>query len=175
MHENHPPLTFPAILLVQEDAFPENFIATIGVDFKIRTIDLDGKRVKMQIVRPLIDPIVAEKFALYVFLRKLACDLRTCLLQWDTAGQDRFKGVTSAYYRGAHGIIITYDVTNADSFANVKQWITDTERYAAENVNLLLVGNKADMTSKKVVDFTTGKEFADAQHNPFLEDRKSVV
>lgn len=80
---------------------------------------------------------------------------------WDTAGQERFRTITSSYYRGAHGIIVVYDVTDMETFQNVKQWLQEIERYACDNVNKLLVGNKADVVAKKVVDYTTAKEFAD--------------
>ena len=50
------------------------------------------------------------------------------LSQWDTAGQERFRTLTSSYYRGAHGIIIVYDVTNKESFDNVRQWMQEIER-----------------------------------------------
>ena len=72
-------------------------------------------------------------------------------------------GVTlfSSYYRGAHGIIVVYDVTDQESFNNVKQWLQEIERYACESVNKLLVGNKSDLTTKKVVDWTTAKVIAD--------------
>ena len=63
-----------------EGRFDPKFIATIGVDFKIRALDMDGKAVKLQI--------------------------------WDTAGQERFRCITTSYYRGAHGIILTYDLTD---------------------------------------------------------------
>lgn len=75
--------------------------------------------------------------------------------QWDTAGQERFRTITSSYYRGAHGIIVVYDCTDQESFNNVKQWLEEIERYACENVNKLLLGNKCDLTTKKVVDHTT--------------------
>ena len=79
------------------------------------------------------------------------------LSQWDTAGQERFRTITSSYYRGAHGICVVYDVTDMDSFNNVKQWLQEIDRYATEGVNKLLVGNKSDMTDKKVVEYNVAK------------------
>ena len=76
---------------------------------------------------------------------------------WDTAGQERFRTITSSYYRGAHGIIVVYDVTDADSFNNVKQWLQEIDRYAAEGVNKLLVGNKSDLVDKKAVETEQAK------------------
>jgi len=125
------------LLRFADDTYTESYISTIGVDFKIRTIELDGKTIKLQI--------------------------------WDTAGQERFRTITSSYYRGAHGIIIVYDVTDQESFNNVRQWLQEIDRYASENVNKLLVGNKCDMTTKKVVDFATAKQYADQLGIPFLE------
>ncbi|BGP43978.1 ras GTPase [Rhodotorula kratochvilovae] len=117
------------LLRFADDTYTESYISTIGVDFKIRTIELEGKTVKLQI--------------------------------WDTAGQERFRTITSSYYRGAHGIIVVYDVTDQDTFANVKQWLQEIDRYACEGVNKLLVGNKSDLAQKKVVDYAVAKEFAD--------------
>ncbi|XP_037072141.1 ras-related protein Rab-1A-like isoform X2 [Pollicipes pollicipes] len=125
------------LLRFADDTYTESFISTIGVDFKIRTIELDGKTIKLQI--------------------------------WDTAGQERFRTITAAYYRGAHGIIVVYDCTDQDSFANVKQWLKEIDHYATDNVNKLLVGNKCDLTTKKVVDFATAKAYADQLGVPFLE------
>merc|ERR1712193_322126 len=67
------------------------------------------------------------------------------------------------------GIIIVYDVTDQETFNNVKQWLQEIDRYACETVNKLLVGNKCDLTTKKVVDYTTAKEYADTLGIPFLE------
>lgn len=125
------------LLRFADDTYTESYISTIGVDFKIRTIELEGKTVKLQI--------------------------------WDTAGQERFRTITSSYYRGAHGIIVVYDVTDNDTFTNVKQWLQEIDRYASEGVNKLLVGNKSDLTSKKVVEYSVAKEFADQLSIPFLE------
>jgi len=97
-------------------------------------------------------------------------DEKTIKLQiWDTAGQERFRTITSSYYRGAHGIIVVYDVTDQESFNNVKQWLNEIERYACEKVNKLLVGNKCDLVSKKAVSYEAAKAFADKLDIPFLE------
>lgn len=120
-----------------DDQYTESFISTIGVDFKIKTIEFDGKTVKLQI--------------------------------WDTAGQERFRTITSSYYRGAHGIIIVYDCTNADTFNNVPTWLSEIDKYANDNVQKILVGNKCDLVQKKVVEYQQGKELADQLSIPFLE------
>lgn len=125
------------LLRFADGTYTDNYISTIGVDFKIRTIELEGKTVKLQI--------------------------------WDTAGQERFRTITSSYYRGAHGIIVVYDVTDQETFSNVKQWLQEIDRYASEGVNKLLVGNKSDLVNKKVVEFKTAKEFSDQLSIPFLE------
>lgn len=112
-----------------DSTFCPGYISTIGVDFKMRTIELGGKIVKLQI--------------------------------WDTAGQERFKNITTSYYRGASGVIIVYDVTDLDSFNNVKQWLAECERYANDNVCKLLVGNKSDLADKRCVDVTAVQEFVE--------------
>lgn len=125
------------LLRFADDTYTESYISTIGVDFKIRTIEQDGKTVKLQI--------------------------------WDTAGQERFRTITSSYYRGAHGICVVFDVTDQESYNNVKQWLQEIDRYASPDVNKLLVGNKIDMADKKVVDSDLAKAFADSLNIPFLE------
>ncbi|KAG8345853.1 ADP ribosylation factor family Ras of Complex Roc domain [Trypanosoma vivax] len=125
------------LLRFADDSYTESYISTIGVDFKIRTLNLEGKVIKLQI--------------------------------WDTAGQERFRTITSSYYRGAHGIIIVYDATDMESFNNVKTWLSEIDKFASENVNKLLVGNKCDLVTKKAVDTQMAKEFADSLGIPFLE------
>lgn len=48
-------------------------------------------------------------------------------------------------------------IRGIDTFTNVKQWLQEIDRYASEGVNKLLVGNKSDLTSKKVVEYTVAK------------------
>ena len=55
---------------------------------------------------------------------------------WDTAGQDRFRTITCSYYRGAHGIIIVYDITDRESFETVKSWMNEIDKYTLNNINI---------------------------------------
>merc|ERR1712072_222464 len=72
-------------------------------------------------------------------------------------------------YRGAHGIIVVYDTTDKESFNNVKHWMQEIDKYAADGVNKLLVGNKCDLASKKVVSYDEAKELADSVGVQFME------
>jgi Ras-related protein Rab-1A len=99
--------------------------------------------------------------------RTIRVDNKTIKLQiWDTAGQESFRNITSAYYRGAHGIILVYDVTNRESFDNVKQWVLEIDRYASEDTIKILVGNKSDR-HERVVTSKQGQEFADSLGIPY--------
>jgi len=120
-----------------DNFFAESYISTIGVDFKIKTVEIDGITVKLQI--------------------------------WDTTGQERFRTITSSYYRGAHGILVVYDTTDVTSFSNLKQWLGEISRYACESVDKCILGNKCDLKEQRTVEYSTGKEFADSYDIPFLE------
>lgn len=52
---------------------------------------------------------------------------------------------------------IVYDITDQESFNNVKQWLSEIDRYASENVNKLLVGNKSDLNDNRAVSYDTAK------------------
>merc|ERR1712000_617718 len=105
-----------------------------------------------------------------ISIKTLKIGDKTIKLQiWDTAGQERFRTITSSYYRGAQGIILVYDCTDPESFQNVKQWMGEIDRYACENVNKLLVGNKCDLRDEKRVDSRVAQEFADQVEVPFIE------
>ena len=71
---------------------------------------------------------------------------------WDTAGQERFKTITSAYYRGADGIIIVYDITDRNSFAHIKDWLDDVNKYKDDNPLKIIVGNKIDLIKDKQIN-----------------------
>jgi Ras-related protein Rab-1A len=112
----------------------------------------------------------SEAFAEFVtWRRSRAARLTSLLCSLILAGQERFRTITSSYYRGAHGIIVVYDITDQASFNNAKMWLNEIERYACGNVTKLLVGNKADMNNKRVIEATTAKAFATQQGMLFSE------
>ena len=120
-----------------DDIWNDTFVPTIGVDFKIKTFDIDEKRIKMQI--------------------------------WDTAGQERFKNIIASYYRGAHGILLIYDVTDKDSFKNLSNWLIEIEKNSSKNVLKVLIGNKTDLEEKRVISYNQAKEFADSYGLKYIE------
>ena len=79
---------------------------------------------------------------------------------WDTAGQDRFRAITKNYYKGAHGIILIYDITNQKTFENVKNWINQIKEEVSNKVTIILVGNKIDDEDHRVVSTEQGEKMA---------------
>ena len=89
---------------------------------------------------------------------------------WDTAGQDRFRAITKNYYKGANGIILIYDVTDVQTFQNVKNWINQIKEEANPDVLVYLVGNKIDVQEEeKVVKTEEGQKMAEEYKLPFSE------
>lgn len=88
---------------------------------------------------------------------------------WDTAGQERFKTITSAYYKGSHGVILVYDVTDRESFNNIRNWMNETRKHAGTNIVRVLVGNKCDLSESRKVTTKEGQEFAESEKMLFFE------
>lgn len=88
------------------------------------------------------------------------------LTVWDTAGQERFRTLTASYYRGAHGVILVYDVSRRETFDHVKMWMNEVDVYATNpNIIKMVVGNKIDL-QERAVSNAEGLDFA--QHNSTL-------
>lgn len=109
---------------------------------KVKYVDKNGEKVKVVLVR-------------------------ISLFQWDTAGQERFRTITNGYYRGADGILIVYDLTDRDSFENVNMWYEEMSRSVNQKIVSILIGNKLDMDSRRVVSTEEGRmlgNLVDSQH-----------
>lgn len=80
---------------------------------------------------------------------------------WDTAGQERFQNIVKTYYKGAMGIILAYDCTSKQSFANIKQWISQIQAHAKPDVIKVLVATKIDLLSDRVIYTREGQKLAE--------------
>ncbi|XP_067682319.1 uncharacterized protein [Haliotis asinina] len=120
-----------------DDTFSFDTKTTVGVDFKIKTVFVDGKIIKLQI--------------------------------WDTAGQERYRSFSSNFFRGAHGIILVYSITSKDSFDSVPSWVETVNKSAPVDVSTLLIGNKSDLSSERVVGHASGSACAEKFGISFLE------
>ncbi|XP_052216510.1 ras-related protein Rab-11A-like [Dreissena polymorpha] len=103
--------------------------------------------------------------------RSLEIDGRTIKAQvWDTAGQDRYRAITRAYYRGAVGALIVYDIHKRDTFDNVNKWMRELRDHVTEtDLVTLLVGNKSDLRHLRAVSMDEAKEYAEKNGISFLE------
>ncbi|CAM8925421.1 unnamed protein product [Rhodiola kirilowii] len=88
---------------------------------------------------------------------------------WDTAGQERYRTVTRAYYRGAVGAMLVYDITKRQSFDHIPWWLEELQAHADKNIVIILIGNKCDLESQRAVPTEDAKEFAQKEGLFFLE------
>ena len=96
-------------------------------------------------------------------------DISIKLQIWDTAGQDTFKSITRAYYRGAAAALICYDITSRDSFEHLKGWLEECSSNSNPEMMLVLVGNKLDLEGNRQVETAEGAAFALENNMLFME------
>lgn len=121
-----------------EDDFHDVFISTIGIDFRNKTLDVLGRKVKVRI--------------------------------WDTAGQERFKTLTGKFYRGSHGILMLYDMTNRESFTNVDKWMQQIKDNIGDtNPCIVLVANKTDLEDARKITKAEGQRLARKYNIQYFE------
>ncbi|KAJ2491770.1 Golgi to endosome transport [Coemansia sp. RSA 2050] len=94
---------------------------------------------------------------------------RVKIQAWDTAGQERFRSVTRSYYRGSIGTIFVYDITSRESFESLDKWMIDARQLTAPHSIFVLVGNKADQESRRVVSVEEGEKYARQNDMLFVE------
>lgn len=88
---------------------------------------------------------------------------------WDTAGQSSFEPLIPMYYRGALGAIVVYDITSRETFEGVKKWFNDIRRFA-EEIPVVLIGNKSDLADQRKVTFEEGKLLAEEYDKMWSKD-----
>ena len=88
---------------------------------------------------------------------------------WDTAGEERYKSITSAYYKGAKGAIIVYDITSEQSFNNIETWIHEVKGKTSNSLQILIIGNKSDLYKDRKISLEKGIEKAQSLNLHLLE------
>ncbi|RYP35611.1 hypothetical protein DL767_003723 [Monosporascus sp. MG133] len=147
------------LLRFSEDSFTPSFITTIGIDFKIRTIELDGKRVKLQIW----DTAGQERFR--TITTAYYRGAMGILLVYDVTDQRSFDSKASL----DHPFLPPLAFCPAVCPVDIRTWFANVEQHATEGVNKILIGNKCDWEEKRVVSTEQGEELARELGVPFLE------
>ena len=88
---------------------------------------------------------------------------------WDTAGQERYRAITNAYYRGAVGALVVYDITKENTFKSIERWLSELKDNADPKIVIMIIGNKADLSQTREVEETIAKEFCQNQKLFFFE------
>ena len=120
-----------------DGTFSEEIPPTIGLENKVKTININGLTAKLQI--------------------------------WDTAGQEKFNSLSKQYFQNSDGILLVFDVTNKDSFNNIKKWYEDVISYSGNKAKKLLIGNKNDMKNNVKVSKDEIKKFIKLNGLKFIE------
>ncbi|KAK4164878.1 P-loop containing nucleoside triphosphate hydrolase protein [Cladorrhinum sp. PSN259] len=122
-----------------DDEFePETSTATIGIDFKIKVLNVRGKPYRLTL--------------------------------FDTAGQERFRTLSTSFYRGAHGVLLVYDISNRAGFLGMEKWFNEAKANTVDGVALYLVGAKLDKAeNSREVTPDEGRALAEAYGARFCE------
>ncbi|KAK8792828.1 hypothetical protein WA158_004992 [Blastocystis sp. Blastoise] len=129
---------------------------------------------KTCLLQQYVDKVYSHTFVSTVGIdfKKKVLNIKGCrvtLQIWDTAGNERFRTITASYYRGSHGAVLVYDITQRKTFENVEIWIESLRENTQINPELVLVGNKCDLESYREVSKKEGRDLAKKYNIPFFE------
>ena len=88
---------------------------------------------------------------------------------WDTAGQEKYRSITSSYYKGAHGCLLVYDITRKATFENIDKWLAEIKLSSNNEINMILIGNKCDLEDKREVSIEEAQNKAKLLNMAFME------
>lgn len=130
-------------LIVQhtEHRFEQNYMMTIGTDISAKLVEIEKKGTKMNIY----------------------------LIIWDIGGQEKYRILRESYLRGASGALLVFDLTNKSSFHHLYRWKDEAERFCGKKIPMLLLGNKIDLVSDRVVKQEESEKLAEELNIEYLE------
>ncbi|XP_078240252.1 ras-related protein Rab-27B isoform X1 [Pogona vitticeps] len=131
-----------------DNKFNPKFITTVGIDFREKRVVYNSRG---------SNGSPGKAFKVHLQL-------------WDTAGQERFRSLTTAFFRDAMGFLLMFDLTSQQSFLNVRNWMSQLQANAyCENPDIVLIGNKADLSDQREVNDRQAKDLADKYGIPYFE------
>jgi small GTP-binding protein len=125
-----------------DGTFTGDNASTIGVEFDSLILNIDNRKVKLQI--------------------------------WDTAGQERFRSISKTYYRNAVGVVLVFDLTGRKSFDSLTSWLTDIHALCDSNAVTQLIGNKSDLSARRVVTMVEAEAFAKQHQMGYMETSAKI-
>ena len=120
-----------------ENKFSQNYMATTGIDLKASNIELNGKKIRVQL--------------------------------WDTAGQEKYRAITKNLFLKVQGFLALYDITNEDSFINLKSWVKLIKEECGNHMPILIVGNKSDLYNLRAVEKNAAIAYAKEEKAEYIE------
>ena len=108
----------------------------------------------------------------YYKKQEMINNLNVSVKLWDTAGQERFKALTPSFFRNAEGVVIAYDVTNSESFDNLKFWISSIKTNLFEKnifIPIIIIGNKIDLEDMRDISKDVASAFAKENNFKYFE------
>jgi Ras-related protein Rab-1A len=102
-------------------------------------------------------------------IEKIIDNKRIKIQLWDTGGQERFKSIAFPFYRNSHYIAIVYDITERNSFDDIKDWMDNANKFSELNPNIILLGNKCDLEYDRQVSTEDGENIAKKYNIQFME------
>ncbi|XP_068577140.1 ras-related protein Rab-27B-like [Cebidichthys violaceus] len=131
-----------------DSKFNRKFTTTVGIDFREKRVMYTGTGA---------DGTTERNFKVHLQL-------------WDTAGQERFRSLTTAFFRDAMGFLLMFDLTNQQSFLNVRNWMSQLQANAyCDSPDVVLVGTKADLRDVRDVHARQARDLADRYGIPYFE------
>ena len=115
--------------------------------------DTGKSSLSQRIAHDSFNPTYIDTIGVDFFIKYIKISGKIIKFQmWDAAGADRFRSIIKSYYRGSNIICLVYDVTNLNSFKNIKNWMKDIEDFTKEKVYIVLVGNKCDSLDRVITE-----------------------
>lgn len=166
----HPPAAiFPVLIFIFSNSFVFfhwSSLPRVEYNYLVKVVVVGDSGVgKSCLLKRFVDDTFETNYLSTIgvdfHVKNIPVDDKVAKLQlWDTAGQERFQTITSTYFRGAHAVAVVVDMTDRLSFDHVPKWVDQILSYSPQGVPIVLIANKSDLASKRVISQEELEEMA---------------